>query len=95
MTMTQDWAEAQRLVLKAASDLELARALLWARAEVVPLDSDHQLAKEMADFLSVVADGAWAVRVQVIRAREVLVMREAAEAALLCGSAVPTAARAR
>lgn len=95
MTMTQDWAEAQRLVLKAASDLELARALLWARGEVVPLDSDHQLAREMADFLSVVADGAWAVRVQVIRAREVLLAREAAEAALSRASAAPMAARGR
>jgi len=76
--MQEDWAEAQRLVLRAVTDLEEARALLRGRAlarglvEHPSAAKDWQLAQEMVDFLGVVADGAWTVRAQIAAARKVL-----------------------
>jgi hypothetical protein len=76
--MLGDWAEAQALVLRAVTDLEQARTMLRGRATRVGLASDWMLAQEMTEFLSVVADGAWSVRRQIVAARKVLVEAEAA-----------------
>lgn len=80
--MQSDWAEAQRLVLYAGQAMEKARSLLVARATAPAECRDWILAQEMADFLGVVADGAWSVRVQLVKAREVLLDAEAARAVL-------------
>jgi len=81
-TMQEDWSEVQRLVLAAASDLETARVMLRGRALKRGLvaheasAADWKLATEMADFLSVVADGVWSVRAQIQAARRVLLEAE-------------------
>jgi len=86
-TMHGDWAEAQRLVLRAVTDLEEARVLLRGRvlrrglADHPAAASDWQLAEEMTEFLRVVADGVWSVRAQLVAARKVLLEAEAASAA--------------
>jgi hypothetical protein len=82
-TMQEDWARVQQLVLRGVSDLEEARVLLRGRALARGLVADPAaaqdwaLAEQMADFLGVVADGAWSVRAQVVAARRVLVSAEA------------------
>jgi hypothetical protein len=77
MTMHTDWAEAQRLVLAAVTELEQARTLLRGRASRPGQATDWRLAQEMTEFLSVVADGAWSVRAQIVAARKVLLEAEA------------------
>jgi hypothetical protein len=77
----QDWCAARVAVRAAAAQLERARALLRARANKPGLAPDWMLAQEMADFAAVVADGAWSLGVQIVKAERQLAAADAAAVA--------------
>jgi hypothetical protein len=79
-----DWATATQLVQEAAASLERARVVLRARG-LRPGRTDWMLAQELADFLGVVADGAWSVLALIRKGRAALT--DGAAAAALAESA--------
>lgn len=92
MTTQTSWAQVQAELRDAAQLLERARVQLAQMGRELGPEARQgaELAAQLAEFVELVADGAWSVRAQVVRAREVLLAREAFAARLEATTAVPS-----
>lgn len=92
MTTQTSWAQVQAELRDAAQLLERARVRLARMGRELGPEARQgaELAAELAVFAELVADGAWSVRAQVVRAREELLARAAIAARLEATTAVPS-----